>query len=533
MAITYLENLRINIDTVPIVANQLIHCTDNDESFFDLSPTNRINTGEIKYLNAETDRTGLAYTPEADSLFFVIATKLLYKYNNGWIAQTDNFAALFSDNTSLKKLTPITLMLNGKKVAPRTFLSCVYTPDGTNLGDILNDLNNNETQLKTVNVAATTNNQSVFVVPFTPPYTYISAIIYNGELLDPDSYYYQNTTPQKVVLGIDIPINQTITFVWLYTLSQRKFNAVTVNNMRMFSSRPKDPRLYDIVFNLFQRSIQQFDGFSWRNIGSAQYGLKMKTSSSDYTSSIASVPINIQYFNQGADSLFVIKDNTFLTEGVDYSISSDNTAISKISGSWEADVNNPIHFYMLCFKNIPLYDGKIDGVELADGTVLEKALCQQVIDKLNRPYVTNDDLIAALLALSGKAPASLNTLERIASSINNDANFANTMAQGFKQINDTLDRIIDNIANKFVIKVQTIDGNPVDGQTITITNNKNNTRTTFALGVGQSTITVNLDKATSYTVSVNLKTGYVTPDPVTYNSGHLGDITNIGMMYHR
>lgn len=536
MNIIYTETLKINLKNIPLKENQLIHCINNGESYYDLSTSVRVETGKISYLELETDKASI-YAPKG--LYFVKETNMLYKYSGGWIIENTNLSVLFTDNSDPTVLVPGRLKQNGIRISPITLLDTVYDKDGKDLNQILQDLNNDITESSTATVPATVDNQSVFTIPYPfTPYDIIRnivGVIYHGDLIDPASYTYSSDL-STITLSTDIVKGDHIDFTFIYSTSPKKTNAYCINNMRLFLSRPDVPQVYDVVFNLFQRKIEQFNGKNWVSIGASQ-SLILKHNIQEITASTSTINVGIDNFDPKEDSLMLFKNNTFLEEdkndgmGGIWKLSADGSQIIKTDGIWTASKIDPVLFVVLCFKNVPTLNGKLNGLDILDGTIPITALSAEIVNKLNRDFVAQSDLIAAINSVVSSA--TLNNLNKLSIAVNNDPKFYDTINKGLEGLRNSINDIIDSITNKVNIKVQTIDGQPVDGQTITVVNNVNNDKNTYVLSTGQSILTLPLEKQTSYTVSVDFKTNYVTPDSATFNSGHLGDILNVALMYHK
>lgn len=526
-SITLIETLKINENNIPLAENQLIHFIDNEESKFDVSATKRVMTGKVVYLSTEANRQAIT-NPITNGLYFVKATNILYKYSNNWIIQSDNFELIFKNNLKLNYLVPVTLEKNGVPIAPRTVIDAIYNSEGLTLKEIINSLLGKESQDSTVTVPATVNHQTTFDIPYPfTPYdlqTNIMIILYKDKIIDPESYTLSSDL-KKVTLSMEIPIGESITFKFFYANTDQETNANSINNIRIFLSKPAEPRPFDIVFNLFQKKIEQFDGTEWQDIGSAN-SLLLKTNIQVITESASTISIGIPEFDKSQDSLLTFFNTTIIPEEKgdgkgEYTISSDSKTIIKKDGQWEAAIDEPAIVITLCFKNVPSLNGQFNGNDIMAGTIQEEALAQSIRDKINRDFALKADLEALLDGIPTEVDTFNKLYENIITLI--DSKFTNTQ--------DSVAELMDLINNKVIIVVETIDDKSVNGQTITITNNQNNHKDYYTLQDNNHIITLNISKFTSYTVSVDRKSGYLTPVPITFNSGHLGDISSTVLTY--
>lgn len=537
--INYKETIKLNIGNISISENTLIRCTDNDESYFDVSTTKRVFTGPILYLNKESDRTSLAVATE-NALYFVIESKLLYKYTKlGWVLETSNFEELFMNNID-NNIYPIFLTRNGKKIAPYTYLDCVLTESGQTLEEVINNYANNDSDTTSTDVVATIDGQTTFTIPYPfTPYDLvrnIMLIIYKNNILEPDTYVLSSDTT-KVILNSGIPKGDHITFKFTYSKSDDDDqNATSINNIRIFWSRPKVPRIYDTVIDIYKRKIESYDGANWRDIGSA-HSLIQKTNAVILTSNKNTIPIGIDGYDKDEDNLMVFNNTTFLSKTTDtftgdYKVSDDSKNIIKTSDNWVASSTSPQLFIFLCFKNVPTVNGKVNGSDLIEGSVGETQLSQGVLSKLNKESVTIEVLNNAITSLIGNAPSNMNTLEAISKALNNDPIFYTNMQNKINSINNNIDNMKELMSNKITITVTTVDNKSVNGQVVKVKNLSSGDYTENILINDNNSITISVDKSTSYEVSVNSKLGYLTPSTVNVPSGHLGDSSNVNFMYH-
>lgn len=95
------------------------------------------------------------------------------------------------------------------------------------------------------------------------------------------------------------------------------------------------------------------------------------------------VPIGIQGYNKNTDLLMVYKNTVYLEETIMYTISSDSNYINNPNGNW--DTGTLFNFIVIknngSGNNLP--DSGNSNFEIADGSITEAKLHQNVKDKLN------------------------------------------------------------------------------------------------------------------------------------------------------
>ena len=127
---------------------------------------------------------------------------------------------------------------------------------------------------------------------------------------------------------------------------------------------------------------------TWIEIGSGG-GSNTKTlslsSSTVVSSPVREVTIGIKDFNKTTDFLMVYKNSTYLTEGVDYDISSDSTKIVSRTGNWNADSLGDYRFSFVVIKEVEKVNPKaVVGTEnIKDSVVTMSKLGEDVIERLD------------------------------------------------------------------------------------------------------------------------------------------------------
>ena len=127
---------------------------------------------------------------------------------------------------------------------------------------------------------------------------------------------------------------------------------------------------------------------TWIEIGSGG-GSNTKTlslsSSTVVSSPVREVAIGIKDFNKTTDFLMVYKNSTYLTEGVDYNISSDSTKIVSRTGNWNADSLGDYRFSFVVIKEVEKVSPEaVVGTEnIKDSVVTMTKLGEDVIERLD------------------------------------------------------------------------------------------------------------------------------------------------------
>ena len=127
---------------------------------------------------------------------------------------------------------------------------------------------------------------------------------------------------------------------------------------------------------------------TWIEIGSGG-GSNTKTlslsSSTVVSSPVREVAIGIKDFNKNTDFLMVYKNSTYLTEGVDYDISSDSTKIVSRTGNWNADSLGDYRFSFVVIKEVEKVNPEaVVGTEnIKDSVVTMSKLGEDVIERLD------------------------------------------------------------------------------------------------------------------------------------------------------
>ena len=152
---------------------------------------------------------------------------------------------------------------------------------------------------------------------------------------------------------------------------------------------------------------------TWIEIGSGG-GSNTKTlslsSSTVVSSPVREVTIGIKDFNKTTDFLMVYKNSTYLTEGVDYDISSDSTKIVSRTGNWNADSLGDYRFSFVVIKEVEKVNPKaVVGTEnIKDSVVTMSKLGEDVKERLDgfdsqlEDKINKHDLVISVIDFGAK-----------------------------------------------------------------------------------------------------------------------------------
>ena len=100
---------------------------------------------------------------------------------------------------------------------------------------------------------------------------------------------------------------------------------------------------------------------------------------------VSEVEIGIEGFNKDTDFLTVYVNSTYLTEGVDYNISSDSRKIVSLNGSWNEESLSDYRFSFVVIKEVGIINPEaVVGTEnLKDNVVTMTKLGEDVIERLD------------------------------------------------------------------------------------------------------------------------------------------------------
>ena len=97
------------------------------------------------------------------------------------------------------------------------------------------------------------------------------------------------------------------------------------------------------------------------------------------------VEIGIEGFNKDSDYLTVYVNSTYLTEGVDYNISSDSRKIVSLNGNWNEESLSDYRFSFVVIKEVGIInpDAVVGTENLKDSSVTIDKLGEDVIERLD------------------------------------------------------------------------------------------------------------------------------------------------------
>lgn len=362
--IIFLQVRKYQMVDISVKENTLIYCTDTKEAYYDISNNKRIQIGCTIQLDSERDRLEIV-TPLLDKLYIILESNKAYRFqSNNWVEIT-NKPEIFDILVPATELVPRTLTQDGLSISPTTLASQVYTNDGRQVQNIIDELVSENKKIvlftETRHVIVERDGQKVFNIPF-PIINYDLKkfpilVLVNNTLLASSEYAI---SIEQMILVDDYPMlhaGDLVTFIFHYnqTISTDGVDATSINNVRFFVgvTEPPDKMETDVWFDTAEQSVKQFDGVQWKiivknrefkiNLEKASYNLKEKTSI---------VPINIAGFNKLTDIILIFENSVYIEEVEDYEISSDNTNIIKANNElWRGDEEETL-FNFIVFKNV-------------------------------------------------------------------------------------------------------------------------------------------------------------------------------------
>lgn len=362
--IIFLQVRKYQMVDISVKENNLIYCIDTKEAYYDISNNKRIQIGCTIQLDSERDRLEIV-TPLLDKLYIILESNKAYRFqSNNWVEIT-NKPEIFDILVPATELVPRTLTQDGLSISPTTLASQVYTNDGRQVQNIIDELVSENKKIvlftETRHVIVERDGQKVFNIPF-PIINYDLKkfpilVLVNNTLLASSEYAI---SIEQMILVDDYPMlhaGDLVTFIFHYnqTISTDGVDATSINNVRFFVgvTEPPDKMETDVWFDTAEQSVKQFDGVQWKiivknrefkiNLEKASYNLKEKTSI---------VPINIAGFNKLTDIILIFENSVYIEEVEDYEISSDNTNIIKANNElWRGDEEETL-FNFIVFKNV-------------------------------------------------------------------------------------------------------------------------------------------------------------------------------------
>lgn len=510
-----IETISISLKTIPVKSGQVIYCTDTKETYMDSTEGQRIQLSDIIKLATETDREMLL-CPIVGKIYLVESTNKLYKYNGEiWEAITMDISLEEVSNNVATELVPGTLNKQGVAYAPRTLASLVYMQNGEKVSDVISDLvtEGKKYILQTVTEQdeALTDRQRIYTIPAPlENYDYVKfpiMVLINNKVVEKENYLINGTqlilneaTAAKVIAG------DFITFIFHYIeiiVEDTGINAESVNGIRMYVSlnEPLHKKKNDVWFDTNMKQIKQYNGQDWIIIVNGQGGpggggigdLDVLKNSVTITAPTNSLAIGISDYNKETDILFVYKNSVYIEETSDYIITSDSKRIQTPAGvTWEASADIPTTFNFVVLSNNGVIK-QIDGANLKDGTVTISKLhpdLQEYLDSLAQGggnpgpgpevdltnYYTKPETMRLIDNKSsdivGEAPVNLNTLGKIATSLNNDSSYATNTNRRMSNLERRMLELEELLENSCVLLPMSTDTGLLivteDGKTICI-----------------------------------------------------------------
>ena len=381
MAYTIRKVLSATLDSIPVIDDQIIYCTDTYDYFVD-SPIGRSQV--VGIVKLENDDALNSYENPTDKYIYLVkSTDNLYKYNASTLEMVQiTIEELVESMPVYNELTPVTIRKDGVAYAPRTLASNVFLNDGTRASDAIQDfiVNGKRFIMKTSTalVSASENNQTIFQLkaPFDN-YDYDKFpvhILLDNEYVSP-ALYIINPDTGNVILSdkLNVTSNSVVTEIFHYidtVCEDYGLDAEKINGTRIFvrNDRPIEEHYNDIWIDTTNNAIKQFNGYKWvEKIISSGIGGSMKLNCDRSTSTITNyaekVAIGIPAFNKDTDTLLVFVNSTYIEEGIDYEIDADGEYIlSKEDDGWHGEKTEQ-QFNFIMFKNVGtdevIYDGRL------------------------------------------------------------------------------------------------------------------------------------------------------------------------------
>ena len=125
------------------------------------------------------------------------------------------------------------------------------------------------------------------------------------------------------------------------------------------------------------------------------------------------VEIGISNFDKSRDLLLVFKNSTYLEDGLDYTISEDNSKIVSTEGDWN-ESGLEISFNFIVFRNETKDLVNIDGSIISDNSITLSKLSGDVIQVLNKNTKdTNSILLNIIRDMKEQINSLKNRLDRL------------------------------------------------------------------------------------------------------------------------
>lgn len=409
MEITLIKSLYNDFDTVPIKQNQLIYATDTKNAIFDIDNKLRFSLSCTRQYDTDVDRTNIE-KPEQNLIYIVVNENKMYRYYDdlGWL-YIEDFEGVQDLIISAEELIPMIIENNGYKYAPKTLARYVYMNDGSTLQSAIDEMMKLGSKViletKTMHIQLKYDKQKVVDIPYPIPnyniYKFPMLILLRKEKLDIDTY----ATGINQLIFNDSVANtnkkdDVVTFIFVYarTLADSSLDCESINGFRIFKGTNDiaiDIRQdKDLMINTTYGEIKEWNGETeeWSLLFSNRKRIvKRKENIVKFKTATNYVDIGIDGFDKEKDTLFVVKNSTFLTEGEDYIISGDNTFIKALPGySW--NTTSEMKFRFIVLKNIPSFNyDEYDDDNFDKG---EMMLLKSEVSELRAEIIALKDIIS-------------------------------------------------------------------------------------------------------------------------------------------
>lgn len=119
-----IETIHNKLDTIPIIAGQLIICKDTNEQFYDSSDNIRIEVSSIIYLNTKSEYDSLT-NPINNKLYVIKENGAVYLYTN------DTWSTIIAANQ-----TKTMVFYLGKRITSKEYPMILEVPENCMIKDI-------------------------------------------------------------------------------------------------------------------------------------------------------------------------------------------------------------------------------------------------------------------------------------------------------------------------------------------------------------------------------------------------------------
>ena len=240
----YIETDRANLPEFPIVGGQIIHCIDTGETFFDNANTVRILTEMVVLV----DSIKAVATPLRDRLY---VDRHGYIDENGLLKHKEpDFATMYKLSeyglweqvldsievshflSSYTEMEPAILTEEGRNKAPATLARYVYTDDGANVQDLLNQILVPKTNVVTFTVGQDDNHSPGTTFNAGAPYegyftsnNTLALVFLNGNLLVlKQNYKFVN---ENIIFTNELVQDDKVTIVYIYLAMAGRDNKIS------------------------------------------------------------------------------------------------------------------------------------------------------------------------------------------------------------------------------------------------------------------------------------------------------------------